>query len=233
MNRHSLPAAALMAALAAGSAAAADFEGGTVRLGFYDVDNGKYSVTYLAGSAVFGLGGKLSLQGDLNTSSPDYTSGDVNDLGIHLIMPLASTATVGAFFTHEDWYGTGYNQIGLEGKTEITSGSRPITLEGFLSTEDEAGGGATYNYAGIGVSAALSQQLTAFGSIASVSGGEDADALHAGIRYSTPAGLYGELSLTSVSGSSDVDTLGFVVGYDFGSGATFGQRNWISNFHGY
>jgi len=77
----------------------------------------------------------------------------------------------------------------------------------------------------------VAPQLEVFGGYTSVSGDSDFGALNAGVRYKVASGLYGELGMTSID-KLDTNIISFEIGYDFGKGATFDQRNWVSKFHG-
>lgn len=232
MNRY-ICTTAILAALSAGPAAASGFEGGTAKLAYYEVGGGDYHTTQLAGSVVFGLSGSLSLQGDILSSKYSDASDSITDIGVHLIYAMSSTTAVGAFYNNEDYGGTTYNQLGVEGKASLSGGSTPFVVSGYLSSEDSPDTPFTFDYAGVGISADIAPQITLAGAYNTVSNATSLNALTVAGRFHANRGLYAELNYTSISGDASTHTVGIEVGIDFGNGATFEPRTYVSNLKGY
>ena len=219
----------ILAALAAGPAAAGSFEGGTVAFAMFNANGGEYSVNELSGSAVFRLNDRLLVQGDLS----HIGEFDEDNYGVHLIYSASADVALGVFYNRDQLSAYGFDQIGAEVKTALDYEGRPLTLSGFLSTENDDGPfGLTYNYVGVRLAAPIAQDLTLTGTVASVWESADVDVATGALRYDAGKGIYAELSYTTTSGDFDKNSLGFEVGYDFGSGPIFADRTWASLFHG-
>ena len=198
-------------------------DGGT--LGFeygYNADR-HISQTTLGGSLGFGLGG-LSLQGDL---AKRFSNGgpDAFSLGAHVLADVGSTSAVGAFVSYDDLAGAGEDyKMGVEGKF---AASDRLGVEAYLMRVNRSAGRSDFGALGLDASFGLSESSAINAGFFRAGGGTGLTRYSLGVGYDLSPTVRLNLDAARLMSDNDRDSVfGLSLGYTFGNGATFSQRDY-------
>ena len=208
-------------------------EGGQVRLGYARDTTNDSNLTSLGGSALYGLGGPLAIQGDLARHWEKGANNNTTVTG-HLVYRLSETASVGGFLTWDHVPGTRVGRgIGIEGTVRMDT-STPVELEGYLIRSSANGTAADYTGLGAKASVNVTPQSQLRAGFFTASDGLQFDRYSVGLGYEFGNGLGMDMDLARIhkpSNSENVVSLG--LSYKFGAGSTFGGRGLMDTLQGY
>lgn len=207
--------------LAAGAAQAQSFAFDGAELAFQSFDSDDdYSGQYLRGSAEVSFG-RFGAQLDLTqfgyNGETEYTS-----YGLHLFYGVTDQITVGVFYEDDDWDGDVYGSSGFEAAYDNGQISGQLAAGRY----EERDGAYEFDFTQIDIGYELQPGLSVLGEITKTSGSEDLGIVGIGARYETQSGLFAEAMVAQYSEDYDHKVISFEVGYAFGGGTTFDQRDW-------